>query len=86
MQIEFPFVRYNVFYYAYVLSFYERAQRDPRLHAAVARIEESVDENDQLVVERPHRSLKGLRFCARGEPSTAATGRLVEIRENLARV
>lgn len=86
MQIEFPFVRYNVFYYTYVLSFYERARRDPRLLAAVVRIEESVDENDQLVVERPHRSLKGLRFCARGEPSTVATERWREIRENLARV
>ena len=29
MQIEYPFVRYNLFYYVYVLSFYERAKGDP---------------------------------------------------------
>jgi len=35
-------------------------------------------------VERPHRDLKGLRFCARGQPSEPATRRVGEIRRNLA--
>jgi hypothetical protein len=29
MQIEYPFLRYNLFYYVYVLSFYERAKGTP---------------------------------------------------------
>lgn len=30
MQIEFPFLRYNLFYYVYVLSFYNHAKREKR--------------------------------------------------------
>jgi len=30
MQVAYPFGAYNLFFYAYVLSFYGRAKGDPR--------------------------------------------------------
>ncbi len=83
MEVEYPFVRYNLFHYVYVLSFFERAEEDPRLLDALDGLESKVSEHGSLVVERPHRALRGLRFCARGEPSNQATRRLLEIKQNL---
>jgi hypothetical protein len=37
------------------------------------------------VVERPHRNLAGLVFCAKGRPSDLATARYREVLKNLAR-
>jgi hypothetical protein len=84
IEVEYPFVRYNIFLYVYVLSFFDRAKRDPRFLDALEHLESKVDADGALVVERPHRRLKGLHFCARGRPSTAATRRLLEVRRNLA--
>ena len=78
-EIEYPFIRYNVFYYAYVLSFYGAAHGDPRFDEALAVLEAKLDGEGRMVVESPHRGLKGLSFCARGEPSGPATGRYREI-------
>lgn len=83
MEVEYPFVRYNLFHYVYILSFYERAKTDSRFLDAVARLESKVDGDGSLIVERPHRALKGLIFCAKGEPSIHATRRLREMRQNL---
>jgi hypothetical protein len=41
MQVEFPFLRYNLFYYVYVLSFYDRARDDPRYLEALRLLESS---------------------------------------------
>lgn len=83
LQVEFPFLRYNLFYYVYVLSFFERARGDERFAGALAELESKLDENGKVVVERPHRNLAKLDFCARGRPSAAATERFAEIRANL---
>ena len=83
MQIEYPFLRYNLFYYMYVLSFFVRAQQDARFEAALATLTGKLNEAGEVVVERPHRSLKGLDFCAKGEPSVLATRRYKEIQQNL---
>ncbi len=84
LKVEYPFVRYNLFFYVYVLSFFERAREDARFGAALATLEARLDDTGRVVVERPHRDLKGLRFCARGQPSALATRRYREIRRNLA--
>lgn len=34
MQVEYPFRGYNLFYYLYVLSFYEQARKDARFMEA----------------------------------------------------
>lgn len=84
LQVEYPFLRYNLFFYVYVLSFYKRARSDDRFREAARALESKLDEDGRLVVERPHRGLKGLSFCRKGEPSDLATARYREIRENLA--
>lgn len=83
MQVEYPFLRYNLFYYVYVLSFFGLAQQVQRFRRAVAVLESKLDGDGQLVVERPHRGLKGLTFCETGEPSSLATERYREIGHNL---
>ena len=84
LQVEYPFLRYNLFYYVYVLSFFDRAKRDRRFQAALAALESRLTAKGEVVVERPHRGLKGLEFCAKGRPSAPATARYREIRRNLA--
>lgn len=83
MQVEYPFIRYNLFFYVYVLSFFGRARKDPRFQDALVALESGLNEDGQVVVERPHRGLKGLRFCAKGRPSEHATARYLEILRNL---
>ena len=82
-QVEYPFLRYNLFFYVYVLSFYDRAKDDERFRDALLALEAKLDDAGQIVVERPHRALKGLGFCEKGEPSTLATARYKEIVDNL---
>ena len=85
MQVEFPFLRYNLFNYVYVLSFYDRAKDDPRYLEALRILESKLDARAQVVVERPNRRLAELSFCAAGRPSDLATARYREIVRNLER-
>lgn len=82
MRVEFPFFRYNLFFYVYVLSFYNRAKRDKRFLEAL-RILESKLVQGKIVVEAPNRKLAGFSFCRKGEPSALATERYKEILKNL---
>lgn len=84
LRVEFPFLRYNLFFWLYVLSFYGSAQDDVRFLDAYGVLRETLDDQGRVVVEHRHRALKRLDFCARGEPSKAATRRLREIEDNLA--
>jgi hypothetical protein len=83
LEVEYPFVRYNLFFYVYVLSFFARAQADPRFREAHGRLAEKLDSQGRMVVESPHRGLGGLAFCAKGRASSAASGRYREILERL---
>ena len=85
MQVEFPFLRYNLFYYVYVLSFYDRAKDDRRYLEALRLLESKLDARGRVVVERPNRRLAELSFCAAGRPSDLATARYREIAGNLGR-
>ena len=84
MQVEYPFVRYNLFYWVYVLSFYVRARDDARFREALEALEGKLDDG-AVVPENPHRLLRSLSFCAKGAPSAPATRRYEELRVNLAR-
>jgi len=84
LQVEFPFLRYSLVYYVYVLSFFRRAQKDERLQAALEALASKLDEGGWVVVEHRHRALARLAFCARGEPAAVATRRFAELRERLA--
>ena len=85
MQVEYPFLRYNLFYYVYVLSFYPKAQRDERFKEAFDALRRKLDSHDRMIVERTNRKLEGLEICRKGEPSEAATVRYSEIVKNMER-
>jgi hypothetical protein len=82
MQVEYPFLRYNLFYYVYVLSFYSKARQDKRYQEAFEALGRKLDSSGRLIVERPNRKLETLDICRKGEPSEAATGRYQEIVRN----
>lgn len=83
MQIEYPFLRYNLFSYVYVLSFYDRARQDRRYQEALRVLQSKLDSGDRVIIERPHRKLADLQLCAKGCPSELATGRYREVLRNL---
>ena len=85
MQVEYPFLRYNLFYYTYVLSFYPKARRDERFKEALAVLSKKLDNQNRLIVERPNRKLDQLEICRKGQPSAAATARYFEIVANMER-
>jgi len=82
-KIEYPFFRYNLFFYLYVLSFYPSARKSPRFRQALKALETKLVDG-QVVVENPNRGIAKLAFCRKGEPSRAATKRYREIVKNLA--
>ena len=47
-------------------------------------LDSKLSEDGWLIVERPHRGLKGLEISAKGRPWGLATARYHEIRRNLA--
>ncbi|MDR1630537.1 MAG: prenyltransferase [Oscillospiraceae bacterium] len=84
LQVEYPFRNYNLFYYVYVLSFYDCARQDPRFLEALAALESKAG-NGQIVPERVVPKLAQLSFCKKGAPSALATARYHEILANLDR-
>lgn len=82
MKVEFPFFRYNLFYYVYVLSFYEKAKKDDRFREAFELLQSKLV-NGKMVVENPNAKISHLNFCKKGEPSELATQCYNEIITNL---
>ena len=82
MQAEYPFGSYNLFVYLYVLSFYDKARKDPRFLDALAHFERKLADG-QVVAERVNPRLAKFAFCRKGEPSALATQRYREILGNL---
>jgi len=81
-QTTFPFSTYNLFYYVYVLSFYNAAKRDRRFLEALDVLRKKCIDG-QMIVERPHLKLRALSVCQKGEPSVLATERYLEIQKRL---
>jgi hypothetical protein len=82
MQVEYPFGNYNLFIYVYVLSFYDKAKKDPRFLEAL-RVLESKLLDGKIVVERVNRKLADFDFCKKGKVSQSATKRYREVQKNL---
>lgn len=80
---EYPFLRNNLFYYVYVLSFYDRAKDDPRYLEALRFLESKLDARGRVNVERPNHRLADLSFRAVGRPAELATARYREVVKNL---
>ena len=83
MQVEYPFLRYNLFSYVYILSHYERAREDERFKEALEALSRKLDDDGRLIVERPNRKLAGLVAFAKGQGSEPATIRYKEILRNV---
>lgn len=83
MQVEYPFLRYNIFSYVYVLSFYKQARRDRRFLEAFEVLESKADKEGNMLLERPNRKLAGLSAFSKGKPSAPAKRRFKEILSNL---
>lgn len=83
MQVAFPFMAYNLFFYLYVLSFYEKARRDERFLEALGVLQAKLSEGE-IVVERPNPKLAAFEFCKKGARSELGTLRYHEILKNLA--
>lgn len=82
MQVEYPFRGYNLFYYLYVLSFYDRAKKDKRFLEALKALELKAV-NGEIPVERVVPKLAKLNFCKKGKTSELATKRYQEILHNI---
>lgn len=84
MQVEFPMVRYNLFFYVYVLSFYPKARRHASFGAALATLQGKLV-NGQMIVEHGKPALNSLSLCRTGTPNPWATRRYAEIVANVER-
>ncbi|MBN1185373.1 MAG: hypothetical protein JXB49_24020 [Bacteroidales bacterium] len=82
MKVEYPFFRYNIFFYVHVLSFYERAKKDNRFLDALNILKSKIV-NGKIIVENPNKKLANFFFCRKGKPSNLATERYYEILNNL---
>lgn len=82
MKVEFPFFRYNLFFYVYVLSFYERAKHDTRFLDAL-NVLNSKTIDGKVIIENTHSKLASFSFCQKGQPSLLATKRYQEILKNV---
>lgn len=83
MKVEYPFFRYNLFFYTHVLSFYNAAKKDKRFREALSMLESKLVDG-KVVVENPNRKLTHFAFCKKGESSELATKRYHEILKNVA--
>lgn len=83
MQIEYPFRGYNLFYYVYVLSFYDRAKKNKCFLEALKSLEQKTV-NGEILIERVVPKLAKLNFCKKGQTSELATKRYLEILQNIA--
>lgn len=82
MKVEYPFLRYNLFYYVYVLSFYDLAINDKRFQDAFNQLRAKT-KNDQLFPENPHKAWTEFDFAKKGQFSEIGTKRWIEIINNI---
>lgn len=82
MQVAYPFFNYNLFFYVYVLSHYDKAKADERFLDAL-RVLQSKLSDGMIVVERPNPKLTSFSFCRKGMQSELGTRRYREILINL---
>lgn len=84
LAVEYPFFRYNLFFYAYVLSFYPLARRHPALAEAMDVLRSKLVDG-AAVIEHQKPGLKSSGLFGTGQPDPLATGRYLELLANLQR-
>lgn len=86
MQLEYPFYRYNLFYYVYILSFYRKAVIDYRFIEALDMLKRKLDMDGKIIIERTKPQLQQLGIFKAGEISNMASERYLEVIENIDRL
>jgi hypothetical protein len=81
MKTEFPFFRYNIFYYCYILSFFKSAQEDKRFREALTLLKKKLIEG-KMIIDNPNRQLADMDFCRKGQPSELATNKFRDLIRN----
>jgi len=82
MKTEFPFFRYNLFYYCFTLSFFKSAQTDERFEEALTLLKEKIA-NGKMTVENPNKRLGDMDFCKKNQQSELATIKFKYIMKNI---
>jgi hypothetical protein len=82
LQIEYPFLRYNIFYYVYVLSFYNKAINDKRFQEVCTFLSNKIKDGT-VKPESSHKAWQKFDFAKKGQVSDIATQRWLEIKTNL---
>jgi len=82
MKTEFPFFRYNLFYYCYTLSFFKKAHTDKRFKEAVNMLNDKLVKG-KVIIENPNRQLADFDFCRKGQASELATIKFNELMGNV---
>ena len=75
-------MRYNLFYYVYILSFYDYAVRDKRFQEAYNQLEKKIKDN-KLIPENLHKAWTEFDFAKKGQVSEIGTKRWKEIKNNV---
>jgi len=83
MKTEYPFYRYNIFYYVYALSFYDKARKDKRFVEVVSSLK-SKETNTGIKVENPHKYWKDILFYNANECNLSNL-KYKELLENLSK-
>ena len=78
LKLEYPFLRYNLFFYVHTLAPYPAARADPRFRAALEVLAAKLVDG-RLAVETPHRAWKNFPFGAKGAQHAALDARCSEI-------
>lgn len=84
LQVSYPFNQYNLLYYVYVLSFYNKAIKDKRFFEAFEVLKSKIVD-DKVMIERSNPQLNKLSFCQSGKVSDLATIRYREILHNISK-
>ena len=82
MKTEFPFFRYNLFFYCYTLSFFKKALIDKRFKDAFTQLKRKLIKG-KMIIENPNKKLADLDFCRKGQQSELATIKFMEIIRNI---
>jgi len=81
MKTEYPFYRYNIFYYTYVLSFYQRARNDKRFIDIYHCLEQNESETG-IRITNPHKHWIDILF-KNGDECDLSNLKYQELKENL---
>lgn len=83
MKTEYPFIRYNIFYYLHTLSFYPQAVGDPRFDEILSLLR-SKTKNGRIQIEKPHRAWRSLLYDRDGLYSSLSDRKYAELESNIA--